>query len=196
MLIYFSEDRFDKYSWSRTVRELARRVGTRFFVLYYPLTVLFFSGFGGLSFQLPDSIQIPYWLAVLALFSAYLIWTAEGMLGTKIVRKGGILPTGVSYFLEISTEGMQIIAEGLVRVWRRMLAKLGHPTTGPINAKQAMRLFISAGELIVISFAYFVEHWSGFNLFYAFGVPLWTIIIASVIIGVFKKRKRKSKTSA
>src|SRR5438093_10249357 len=30
MLIYFSEDKFDKYAWGRNLREFSRRLGSRF----------------------------------------------------------------------------------------------------------------------------------------------------------------------
>jgi hypothetical protein len=192
MLIYVSEDRFDKYRWSRTVRELARRVGTRFFILWYPLTLLFFSGFGGLSFQLPDVVQTPYWLTVTLLFAAYLLWTAEGMLGTKIVGKRGVLTRAVDYFLEISREGTQIFAETLVRIWRGLLTKVHHPRTGPIDRKKATRAFILIIELPLILFAYFIEHLSGYDLLYVVVGPLYGLIIGLAVIGFFKRRKRGS----
>jgi len=193
MLVYVSEDRFDKHSWGRPVRELARRIGTRFFVLFYPLTVLFFSTFGGISFQLPESVQLPYWLAVIALFGFYMIWTTEGMLGTKIIGKRGVLSQSVETFLEISREGMQALGDVLAHTWRRILAKLRQAGARQISAARTMRIFVTIIELVVISFAYFVAHLSGFNLLYAFTVPLYTILAISVAIGWFNRRKRKSE---
>ncbi len=90
-----------------------------------------------------------------------------------------------------------MIAEGLVRVGRGILAGLGSPKTGPPNRKRAMRIFISAIMLVVFSIAYFEEHLSAFNLSYALLVPLYAIIIASAIIGGLKKRRvAKPKTGA
>ena len=192
MIVYVSEDKFDRYNWSRPTREVVRRVGY-LFIWWYPVTVLFFSGFGGLSFQVPDLIQTPYWLTVVLLFGAYLIWTAEETVGTKIVGRRGVLTQAVGIFLEFGYEGMKIVTEGLVHVWRKILGGLGQPKTGPINLRQAMRVFITTIETIVISVAYFVFRLSGFDLLFAFGVPLYAIIFASAIIGWVRKRKRKSK---
>jgi hypothetical protein len=190
MLVYVSEDKFDKYTWSRSGREFVRRLGY-LFIWWYPVTVLFFSGFGGLSFQLPDSVQTPYWLTVVLLFGAYLIWTAEETVGTKIVGRRGVLTQAVGIFLEFGYEGMKIIAEGLALTWRKILRGFGHPKTGPTNLKQAMRIFITTTETIVISIAYFAFHLSGYNLLYAFGVPIYALIFASAIVGWLRKRKPK-----
>jgi len=194
MAIYVSEDTFDKYRWGRTVREIARRVGTRFFIFYYPLTIPFFAGFGGISFQLPDYALVPYWLAVFALFGFYMIWTAEGMLGTKIIGKRNAFNKPTETFLEIGREGAQVFVDGLVHGWRWFLAKLRLPTPGPINSKRAARLFIAVVELVVVSVSYFVLHLSGFGLLWAFGVPLYAIVGASVILG-WRRRKRKPSTN-
>ncbi|SRR6266540_996942 len=195
MIVYVSEDRFDRYSWSRPFRERVRKIG-HLFVWWYPVTVIFFSGFGGLSFNLPDSVQLAYWLTVIQLFAIYLVWTAGGV-GIKFFGSKSFLNKPLDIFLEVTREGMQVIAEGLVRVGRGILAGLGSPKTGPPNRKRAMRIFISAIMLVVFSIAYFEEHLSAFNLSYALLVPLYAIIIASAIIGGLKKRRvAKPKTGA
>lgn len=190
-----SEDRFDKYGVerSRAVRELVRRIGIRVFVLWYPLTILFFSTFGGVSFQLPESVQTPYWLMVTFLFVFYVIWTAEGLFGKKIVGQSSILNEPIDGFIDLAREGMETIARVLVYVWRRVMRAIGHPQTEPIEAKLVMRVFFSVVALVVITLAYFVEHLTGYDLLYAFGIPLYVILFASVFIGWLVKRKRRGK---
>jgi hypothetical protein len=190
MFVYFSEDRLDKYSWSRPVREAFRRIG-HLFVWWYPVTVIILSASAGLAFQLPESVQSAYWLTVFALLTLYLIWTA-GSVGVKLLGKRSILDKPVDFFLELMVEGLQVIAETLVHTWRTILTTLRHPRTGPTSAKRAMRIFIIAIELAAISFGYFVEHLSGLDFVYVLEVPLYLLVITGVIIALFRRRKQKS----
>ena len=194
MLVYFSEDKFDKYAWGRDLREFSRRLGSRFFVLFYPVTVLFFSTLGGVSFQLPDlaTIQTPYWFTVASLLGWYLIWTAEGIVGVKVVGKRSVLRRPVDSFLELGRQGTPVIAEVLVHLWRRILR---HPLTGPVRVKRVLRIFLSVVTSIVVLFAWGVLQLSGFDLLYALGVPLYGYLIASVLIG-WRKWNKLSKASA
>ena len=171
MIVYFSEDRFDKYGWGRSFRELVRKVG-QLFVWWYPLTIIIISVSGGLSYQLPDWAQLPYWLSVFALFSFYLVWMVEGTTGRKIFGKRSILDKPTEAFLELSHEGAQIIADTLVQGWKGLLSLLKHPTSAKISTKRATLAFISIIEVAVISFAYFVRHLNEFDLLYVFGAPL------------------------
>ncbi len=193
MLIYFSEDKFDKYTWGRSTREFFRRLGNRFFVLSYPVTVLFFSTLGGVSFQLPDlaEVQTPYWLGVGSLLGWYAIWTAEGIIGAKIVGKRSFLRRPLDSFLELGRQGTPVIAEGLVRVWRRVLR---HSSTGPIRVKRTLRTFVTVTTSFIVLFAWGVMHLSGFDLLYALGVPLYSYLLASVLIG-WRRWKRLSNAS-
>jgi hypothetical protein len=187
MFIYFSEDKFD-----RPVRDFVRRIGY-LFVWWFPVTVGIFSVFGGLSYQLPDWAQLPYWLSVFAVFSFYLIWTVEGTTGRKILGKRSILDKPTEAFLEVSREGAQVIADTLVHIWKGVQARLlRHPTTTKISTRRTTWVFVTIIELVVISIAYFVLNLSGFDLLYAFGVPLYVLVFASAIIGWLKNRERKT----
>jgi hypothetical protein len=191
MFIYFSEDKFE-----RSVRDFVRKIGY-LFVWWFPVTVVVFSVFGGLSYQIPDWAQLPYWLSVFAVFSFYLIWTIEGTTGRKILGKRSIFDKPTEAFLEVSREGAQVIADTLVHLWKGIMVKLfRRPITTKISTRRTTWIFVIIIESIAISNAYFVLNVSGLNLLYAFGVPLYLLLFVSAIVGWYKKRKRKSSSNS
>ncbi len=126
MLIYFSEDKFDRPgSWfTRTRREFLRRAG-HLSIWWYPVTVIFFSGFGGLSFQLPDSVQGAYWVTVASLFGYYVVRTAEETVGKKALGKESVFNKPLDTLLEYGRAGTEAIGEllALNRIFHRTLPR-------------------------------------------------------------------------
>jgi len=183
MLIYFSEDKFDRPgSWfTRTRREFLRRAG-HLSIWWYPVTVIFFSGFGGLSFQLPDSVQGAYWVTVASLFGYYVVRTAEETVGKKALGKESVFNKPLDTLLEYGRAGTEAIGELLAHGSKR------------ISPRRATQVFIFSIEAVVVSIAYFTEPFPGINLTLAFLVPLYVFVFVAGFVGWLKKRRQRKES--
>jgi hypothetical protein len=189
-LIYFSED-FLPGRRGSIIRKSSRIVG-HVLLAFYPLSVGFYLLVGISGVYLPDLLQAPSVVAESYILGLFVVWILQRVTGRRIFGERSIFRKPLEVSLKFTSEGMQLIAERLVHAKRWILKGSGELDAGPVNAKQTIRLLILAIEVVVISFAYLIEHLSGINLFYAFGVPLWAIIVSSAIIGWLERRKRRS----
>ena len=83
MLIYFSEDFFQRWGTrGRTLRQGARSIG-HIFISLYPATVLTITVLAAISFLIPAPIQLPYWLLVYEFFAILALWSIERVTGRR-----------------------------------------------------------------------------------------------------------------
>ncbi len=197
MIVYFSEDWFQKYGeQGRTLREVMRRIGNRIFLFFYPLTLIWFSATAEGSFLIPDWIQGYYWLAVALPWGFLVIWTVEGVLGRKIAGKKGTLSEAIDLFLKLGADGAEAFGEAIARVVNRLRSRVTRRPAAPVtlrSVKLADRLFLTAFVLVDIFVVWLIFGPNYSILIEAFGATCYILVFGLVFIGILRRKDRGTK---
>ncbi len=190
MIIYFSEDWFDRFGPGRTVREIARRVGNRVFLFFYPLAVAFFTGVTYGSFVLPDSVLTIYALGVAGAFGFLIIWSAQGVVGQPLVGRKGVLTRTIDTFIELVRNGTEAMGEVLVREWKMHIQPRAATvvTVESNSARRVSRLLLLVLLTAAVAFAWLSSNLP--SLWPFLSVALYLVIFAFALVGWLKRGSR------
>jgi hypothetical protein len=164
-------------------------------LVFYPALVLWFSSYSELSFLVPSSVQGVLYFASAVPLTFIVFRSIESVINRRILGKQGILSGVVDKALAFASIGMRSIGEwsyGNYRyVYSRFTGKPLEVVPRP-NVRPTIAALLVSLSLITMTAAYELGYTSMLEMFYAFGVAPYALVIASGIIG-WRKRKRENE---
>ena len=188
MLVYFSEDYFDKFRLGRQIREMARRVVNIVFLYTYPAMVVFFTGTSAGYFVIPEWAQTVYSMGVAGIFGLLVILGFEGLIGQKVIGKRSVLRQPLESFIELARGGIEVLGEGLEHLWKRSTSRFGRPETESVGTPLRWRRLVAFLVLVIsgasAAVAWLIAKLPFLSLIYVFGGALYVIFIAIAFVGL------------
>jgi len=189
--VYSSRSRLGRFSWASDPSKRFMMVT----LLFYPALVLWFGVSAEISFLIPSWAQTPLWLVSAFPLSFVVFRSVETMIGRRIFGKQGLVSITVDKALRVASIGMRSIGEwsyGNYRyVYSRFTGKPLEVVPHP-NVRPTIGALLVSLSLITMTAAYELGYTSMLELFYAFGVAPYALMIAAGVVG-WRKRKRENE---
>ncbi len=109
------------------------------------------------------------------------IYHAEGL---DLLFRKSVVGTWIRSLPEFLSIGSNSVGEALIRSWRKLAEKTGHPIRGPFHIRRALRfLNVTLGSVVVILTWWTTKGWD-LPWFTEFGLLAWSFVGTLLLIGV------------